>query len=110
MTIKTKKAQGSIEQPAPILYQPIAQRIEQPSPTEIRVKRKTVGLTQAQATALVSAAQGKSSYRTWQGYEAGVDQHNHRAIPLASWELFLLLTNQHPSMVIKQKSTGNSGD
>lgn len=82
---------------------PIVERVTQPTPQEIRSARKVAKLTQAQAAALVSPAQGKSSYRAWQVYEVEVGLSDHRAIPLATWELFLLLTKQHPTMNLTQK-------
>lgn len=82
---------------------PIRDRITQPAPQEVRAARKTAGLTQEQAAALVSPAQGKSSYRAWQVYEVAVEKPDHRAIPLPTWELFLLLTEQHPSMKLTKK-------
>ena len=58
------------------------------------------GLTQTEAAELISPAQIKP-YRSWQGYETAEGQKDGRAIPLAVWELFLLLTNQHPTLVLK---------
>lgn len=75
----------------------ISDRIQQPSPAQIRQARKAVGLTQAQAAQLISPAQSKP-YRSWQSYEVAEGMPTARAIPLASWELFLLLTDQHPNM------------
>lgn len=76
---------------------PIVERISQPSPEEVREARERVGLTQTQAAWLVSSAV-TAGYKTWAGYEQPVGARNHRAIPLAVWELFLLLTGQHPTM------------
>lgn len=84
-------------------FGPIVQRVTQPSPEEIRFARKSAGLTQTQATALVSPAQSKASYRTWQCYEVEPGLPGHRAIPLAVWELFLLLTGQHPRLTLMEK-------
>jgi hypothetical protein len=87
-------------------------RISQPSPQEIRAARKKTGLTQAGAAQLISPAKGKP-YRSWQSYEVAEDKPGARAIPLASWELFLLLTDQHPThqMIAKNaSSTGESGE
>lgn len=78
---------------------PISDRIEQPTPEEVRQARDKAGLTQTQAAQLVSPAQVKP-YRSWQCYEVAAGQKSGRAIPLAVWELFLLLTNQHPSMAL----------
>jgi hypothetical protein len=86
----------------------ITERICQPSPDQIREARERAKLTQTQAAGLVSSAAG---YKTWSGYEQPVGTRNHRAISLATWELFLLLTNQHPTMRLKRgASTGESGE
>lgn len=83
----------------------IAKRLPQPTPGEIRQARQQAGLTQAQAAQLVSAAQNQP-YRTWQGYEVDAGKPGHRAIPLAAWELFLLLTEQHPTHRIVRRRKG----
>lgn len=77
-------------------FTPITHRVSQPTPDEIRLVRERVGLTQAQAAQLVSAAQNQP-YRTWQGYEVDAGKPGHRTIPLATWELFLLLADHHPT-------------
>lgn len=82
---------------------PIIDRITSPSPQDIRAARKAAGLTQTQAAALVSPAKGKASYRGWQPYEAETCQPGHRTIPLSTWELFLLMTEQHPTMRLVRK-------
>lgn len=88
----------------------ITERIIQPTPDEIRAARERAKLNQTQAAGLVSPATA-AGYKTWSGYEQPVGTRNHRAIPLAAWELFLLLTNQHPSMHLKSgASTGESGE
>jgi len=80
---------------------PITERINQPTPNAVRQAREKAGLTQSQAAELVSPAV-TAPYKTWAGYETPASEpgrrSNHRAIPLATWELFLLLTDQHPSM------------
>ena len=58
----------------------IARSLTIPTPAEIRHKRIELGLTQAQAGAVVHAAE-----RTWQDWEAG-----RREMNLANWELFTL--------------------
>lgn len=84
----------------------ITERIIQPTPDEIRAARERAKLNQTQAAGLVSPATA-AGYKTWSGYEQPVGTRNHRAIPLAAWELFLLLTNQHPSMHLNMRvSTG----
>jgi hypothetical protein len=82
---------------------PISDRITRPTPEEIRAARKAAGLTQAQAAVLVSPAQGKSAYRVWQTYEVDTGKPGHRDIPLATWELFLMLTGQHQTLKLTQK-------
>lgn len=85
---------------------PIIERIGQPTPNEVRQARENVLLTQTQAAELVSPAQ-IAGYKTWAGYETptGEPGHrsNHRAIPLSTWELFLLLTEQHPTFKLSKK-------
>jgi hypothetical protein len=74
----------------------LLERIAQPMPEEVRAARKKAGLTQAEAAQLVSPAQG-TPYRSWQSYEVATGKPGARVIPLAAWELFLLLTDQHPT-------------
>jgi hypothetical protein len=58
-----------------------------PTPTIVKQIRVAVGLTQAQAAELVHLG----DVMRWSEYERGV-----RAPDWARWQLFLLLTNQHP--------------
>lgn len=58
-----------------------------PTPSEIKAKRDQLGLTQAQAAALI----GKSA-RAWQNWETSIDLPSHRAMDNALWELFLIKT------------------
>lgn len=51
-----------------------------PTPAQIKAERAKYSLTQAQAGAVVHAAE-----RTWQDWEAG-----RREMNLANWELFTL--------------------
>ena len=53
-----------------------------PSPDTIRTTRLSLGLTQAQAGAVVGA-----SARTWRAWEAGA-----RVMPESKWELFQIKT------------------
>lgn len=53
-------------------------------------------LTQAEAAQLVSTAKVRPE-RVWQDYEVNRQTSNQCNIPLATWELFLLLTDQHPT-------------
>ena len=73
---------------------PIRERVQQPTPSEVRQARKNAGLSQLQAAQLVAPTQ---SYRSWQSYEVDEGKSEARAIPLGIWELFLLLTDQHPT-------------
>jgi hypothetical protein len=93
------------------MHKPINERVAQPTPQEVRAARKAAGLTQTQAASLVSPAQGRSAYRRWQGYEAEIGQSDHRAIPLSTWELFLLLIDQHPTLrLVSKRAKTKSGD
>lgn len=69
--------------------------LHNPSPDDVRNVRKRLKLTQLAAAQVTSVADGKS-YRSWQNFETAKDKKNHRQIPRGTWELFLLLTNQHP--------------
>lgn len=60
-----------------------------PAPEAIRAAREAAGQSQAQAAGLVHL---RSPMR-WSEYERGV-----RQIDAARWELYLLLTGQHPSL------------
>lgn len=82
-------------------------RLAQPSPVEIKEARLRANLTQAQALSLVSYTPG-TSYRTWQSYEVAEGQKEHRSIPLATWELFLLLTQQHPTLELNHLSKASA--
>lgn len=83
----------------------ISNRVTQPSPDEVRIARELAGLTQTEAAGLVSAA-NRAAYKTWSGYEQPLGNRNHRSIPLAAWELFLLLTNQHPDYEVIHRKAG----
>ncbi len=81
---------------------PISVRMKQPTPDEIRAARERAGMSQAQAAALISTAK-KAGYKTWAGYET-VEGKNARTIPLPVWELFLLLTEQHPTLLLANRT------
>lgn len=83
-------------------FGPITERVAQPTPAQVKAARKAVKLTQEEAALLVSPAQERPE-RTWQGYEVEVGQPGHRAIPLPTWELFLLLTGQHQAFVLTRR-------
>ncbi|WP_186214764.1 hypothetical protein [Burkholderia gladioli] len=80
-------------------------KLPQPSPEEIRAARKAAGLSQTEASQLVSDA-GAKGYRTWQRYEAPLGSADHRPIPDGIWELFLLLTDQHPTHQMMSREIG----
>lgn len=65
--------------------------MKQPTPREVKKMREEAGLTRNQAAELVHAVDqgGAGSYRTWQNWELDPESDEARAIPLASWELFL---------------------
>lgn len=83
-------------------FAPILERVSAPTSEQVRQARVAAGLTQTQAAQLTSPAQVKP-YATWQGYEVDETNPRHRAIPLATWELFLLLTGQHSSLVLRRQ-------
>ncbi len=83
----------------------ILERLPRPTPAAVRAARERIGFSQTRAAALVSEAT-KAGYKTWAAYETPEDHPNHRAIPLASWEVFLLLTQQHPSLRLLPRANG----
>ncbi|MGP8437828.1 hypothetical protein ACT2FY_39055 [Paraburkholderia fungorum] len=83
------------------ISRPIAERVSLPSPDEIRAAREKAGLTQEAAGALVSSS--KQPRRTWDKWET-TNEANAREMPLPTWELFLLLTNQHPILGLIEKN------
>lgn len=85
----------------------ISERIAQPTPDQVREARERAGLTQTQAAELVSSAE-KAAYKTWSGYEKQ-EGGNKRNISLATWELFLLLTDQHPSFKLTIRASPADG-
>lgn len=60
-----------------------------PTPADIIQARQRAGHTAAQAAALVHSQRGQ----TWLDWEAG-----RRTMPGSAWELYLLLTGQHPTL------------
>lgn len=71
----------------------ITNRIKQPTPDDVRFTRESIGLTATEAGRMVSSA--ANAYSIWSSYETK-GQRRSRQIPLATWELFLLLNNRHP--------------
>jgi hypothetical protein len=85
----------------------IVERVSQPTPDEVRQARERAGLNQTEAAELVSSAD-KAAYKTWSGYEQPVGTRNHRGMSLAPWELFLLATDQHPTMKLTRKRAAST--
>jgi transcriptional regulator with XRE-family HTH domain len=65
------------------------------TPSEILAARQAAGLSQAAAAELVHLG---GAIR-WSEYERGV-----RTIDSARWQLFLLLTHQHKTLVVTPKA------
>jgi hypothetical protein len=68
-----------------------------PTPEQVREARMRAGLTQSQAATLVH----RKELKRWSEWELGV-----RRMQPDTWELFLLLTNQHPTKTVVPKSAG----
>ena len=68
---------------------------EWPAPEKVRAARQAVGLSQAQAAALV----GLGAQSRWAEYEIGKHQ-----MDATRWLLFLLLTDQHPTHQVKPRA------
>lgn len=71
--------------------------LPQPTPAAIKAARLAAGLIQLQAANLVGAA----SFQTWNYWESG-----KRSIPADSWALFLLATDQHPTLRLAKRRPG----
>lgn len=80
---------------------PITDRINKPTPNEVRAARDRAGHTPDEAGKVVSSA--ALPRRTWEKYEKPVGTVNHREIPIAVWELYLLMTDQHPTLRITKR-------
>ncbi len=87
-----------------IILQPISERITLPEPEEIRRVREECGLTQTQACNMVLTG---NRYRNWGGYETPdkSSPYYHEIHP-AAWELFLLLTDRHPTLKLSKRRKG----
>lgn len=68
-------------------------QLSKPTPDAVLQARKAVGLTQELAGQVLGAHN-----RQWRMYEAG-----DRAMSAQLWELFLLKTNQHPTLRLESK-------
>lgn len=60
-----------------------------PSPATIRTTRLSLGLTQAQAGAVVGVTD-----RAWRAWESDESAPSHRVMPGSKWELFLIKTRE----------------
>ena len=69
------------------------QLLTKPTPEVVLQARTAAGLTQEAAAQLLG-----SHNRQWRCYEAG-----DRAMSAPLWELFLLKTNQHPTLSLAPK-------
>ena len=84
----------------------LAERIAQPTPQEVRAARFKAGLNQTQAAQLISTALAKP-YHSWHPYELPLGTKYARPIPLAVWELFVLMTDQHPMFSLMENQAGH---
>lgn len=71
-----------------------------PSGSELKAARLAAGLSQVKAAELMAypvqaGSRGGMQSRTWQALESTSDDRN---MPGPTFALFLLLTNQHPSL------------
>lgn len=98
--VAVKRGRAAVVVSRKVIRVDISHRIDQPEPEVVRATREKVGLSQAQCIALVSPA---GRYQTWLEYELPVEHKQHRPIPLPIWELFLLLTDQHPVWELKKR-------
>jgi len=69
--------------------------VEWPTPDQVRAYRVRAGITQGQAAALV----GLGSPSRWNNYAAGRTQ-----LEAVRWLVFLLMTDQHPTHRLTQRS------
>jgi hypothetical protein len=67
--------------------------LQSPNPEQIKAARSE-GQREAAERVYVT------TYRTWQNWELGVN-----AMPAAVWELYLLKTDQHPTLRLVKKRT-----
>ncbi|KAA0178801.1 hypothetical protein FX016_22985 [Cupriavidus gilardii] len=84
-----------------VLTGSITDRVSEPSPEEVRAARERAGLDVESAGALVSSS--AAPRRTWEKWEKPIGTANHRAMPISAWELFLLATDQHPTLRLKKR-------
>jgi hypothetical protein len=85
-------------------------RLDMPSPSgdTLKAARVAVGLSQVEAATLMgypvqAGSRGGLQSRTWQALESSGDPRN---MPGPVFAMFLLLTQQHPTLSLGRTSTG----
>lgn len=68
---------------------PTMRHMDAPTPTKVRQARAQAGHSAEQAGSTVH-----TDGRTWRRWELGAGFESGRAMPLASWELYLIKTGQ----------------
>ncbi|BEU96557.1 helix-turn-helix domain-containing protein [Acidovorax sp. DW039] len=91
-----------MNQPAPA---PLALHMPAPSASELKAARVAAGLSQVQAAELMGypvqqGSRGGLQSRTWQALESESDERTMQGPVFA---MFLLLTGQHPALVLQPK-------
>lgn len=86
---------GRMKPKKDIISSKFEERLPIPTPADIKKARLNAGLTQTQAAEMTT---NYGRYHTWRSYEIDKNEKGHCEINLAVWELFLLLTRQHPTM------------
>ncbi|KVA69025.1 hypothetical protein WI61_14920 [Burkholderia cepacia] len=66
--------------------------VTQPTPEQIRQIIQKHGVTRSEAAEMVHV-----SVNAWHKWSASEGSGDHRAMPLAAWELLLLKLGEHPS-------------
>ena len=85
---------------------PIALDMPVPTGDQLKASRVAAGLSQAQAAELMgyplqTGSRGGVQSRTWQALESTTDERNMQGPVFA---MFLLLTGQHPDLVLTPRS------
>lgn len=86
--------------------QHISLALPAPSGEQLKAARMAAGLSQVEAAqlmgyALQTGSRGGAQSRTWQAFESAAGD---RAMPGPVFALFLLMTGQHPSHTLVEKS------
>jgi hypothetical protein len=110
MEDQTKQSAEGVPTLTPLNYlvtpsREIAPRLRQPSPQEIQDTLLRLGLTPDEAGRLITHRPKPG--QIWRRYEPG---RHPMAMPLASWELFLLVTGQHPTHQMSLRSRFESAN